>query len=72
MSPEQRQDVQQALGRLTPRDRELLWLAYAEGASHREIAEATGLRAGGIKVALFRARRRMADLLRGHRPGGGR
>lgn len=58
-----RTDVQRALARLRPRDRELLWLAYAEGSSHLEIAEALGLRAGSIKMLLFRARRRMADLL---------
>jgi RNA polymerase sigma-70 factor, ECF subfamily len=58
-------DLARALGRLSPRDRELLWLAYAEGSSHREIAEVTGLRAGGIRVLLFRARRKLAAILRG-------
>jgi len=62
-----RTDVGRALTHLTSRDRELLWLAYAEGASHREIADALGLRAGSIKLLLFRARRRLADVLR--RPG---
>ena len=32
--------------RLKPRERELLWMAYAEGASHKEIAEVLGLRGG--------------------------
>lgn len=59
-------DVRRALGRLRPRDRELLWLAYAQGSSHREIAEFLGLKAGSIKLLLFRARRRLAALLRGH------
>jgi RNA polymerase sigma-70 factor, ECF subfamily len=62
---EDREDVRRALGLLSARERELLWLAYAEGSSHREIAEALGLRAGGIRVLLFRARRKMASLLRG-------
>ncbi|MGB8259997.1 MAG: sigma-70 family RNA polymerase sigma factor [Terracidiphilus sp.] len=53
-----------ALNRLSPRDRQLLWLAYAEGYSHREIAEITGLASAGIRLLLFRARRRMAALLR--------
>lgn len=62
-----RTDVGRALTHLTSRERELLWLAYAEGASHREIAHALGLRTGSIKLLLFRARRRLADVLR--RPG---
>jgi RNA polymerase sigma-70 factor (ECF subfamily) len=41
----------------------MLWLAYAEGASHREIADALGLRPGSLKPLLFRARRKLAALL---------
>lgn len=59
-----RTDVGRALARLSGRERELLWLAYAEGASHREIADVLGLRTGSIKLLLFRARRRLADVLR--------
>jgi DNA-directed RNA polymerase specialized sigma24 family protein len=39
-------------------------LAYAEGYSHKEIAAVTGLRATGIRLLLFRARRKLARLLR--------
>jgi RNA polymerase sigma-70 factor, ECF subfamily len=53
-----------ALARLKPRERQLLWLAYAEGYSHREIASITGLRAPGIRLLLFRARQKLARLLR--------
>lgn len=53
-----------ALMRLKPRERQLLWLAYAEGYSHREIAAITGLRATGIRLLLFRARQKLARLLR--------
>jgi RNA polymerase sigma-70 factor (ECF subfamily) len=53
-----------ALAQLTLRDRELLWLAYAEGYSHKEIAEVTGLASASIRLLLFRARRRIAALLR--------
>jgi len=49
---------------MRPRDRELLWLAHAEGYSHREIAEITGLGAASIRLLLFRARRKIARLLR--------
>lgn len=53
-----------ALARISPRERQLLWLAYAEGSTHREIAEITGLRATSIKILLFRARRKLAHWLR--------
>lgn len=53
-----------AMASMRPRDRQLLWLAYAEGYSHREIAEVTGLASASIRLLLFRARRKMAKLLR--------
>ena len=61
---EQRSDVGRALAGLKPRERELLWLAYAEGASHKEIAEMLGVRAGSVRLLLFRARQKMLKLLR--------
>lgn len=60
---EQRLGVRQAFDRLKPRERQLLWLAYVEGSSHREIAEHTGLQPGSIRLLLFRARRKLADLI---------
>lgn len=48
---------------LRPRERQLLWLAYAEGYSHREIARITGLASASIRLLLFRARRKAARLL---------
>jgi RNA polymerase sigma-70 factor (ECF subfamily) len=60
-----RLDLARSLARLKPRERDLLWLAYAQGSSHKEIAEALGLKAASIKLLLFRARRRLAGLLRG-------
>lgn len=53
-----------AMARMRPRDRQLLWLAHAEGYSHREIAEVTGLASASIRLLLFRARRKIARLLR--------
>ena len=53
-----------AMARMRPRDRQLLWLAHAEGYSHREIADITGLGAASIRLLLFRARRKIARLLR--------
>ena len=62
-SPEQRADVRRALGRMKPRERAMLWLAYAQGASHSDIAEVLGVKTGSIKLLLFRARRKLARLL---------
>src|SRR5690606_16095955 len=45
-----RADVGRAMARLSARERELLWLAYAEGATHREIADVLGLKSGSIKL----------------------
>jgi len=53
-----------AMARMTLRERQLLWLAHAEGYSHREIAEVTGLGSASIRLLLFRARRKIAALLR--------
>ncbi|MGA3160050.1 MAG: sigma-70 family RNA polymerase sigma factor [Terracidiphilus sp.] len=53
-----------ALARMRPRERQLLWLAHAEGYTHREIAEITGLAAASIRLLLFRARGKIASLLR--------
>jgi len=62
--------TRQAFDRLKPRERQLLWLAYVEGSNHKEIADCTGLRAGSIRLLLFRARRKLAELLgAGLRPG---
>jgi RNA polymerase sigma-70 factor (ECF subfamily) len=59
-------DVERLFARLTTQERALLWLAYIDGASHREIAEVLRLRESSIKVLLFRARRKMEGLLREH------
>jgi RNA polymerase sigma-70 factor (ECF subfamily) len=53
-----------ALAAMRPRERQLLWLAHAEGYTHREIAEITGLASASIRLLLFRARRKIARLLR--------
>jgi RNA polymerase sigma-70 factor (ECF subfamily) len=61
-----------ALRLMKPRERQLLWLAHAEGYSHREIAQVTGLAAASIRLLLFRARRKIARILRKqHEPAGG-
>ena len=57
-----------ALLELKPRERQLLWLAYAEGYSHREIAGITGLASASVRLLLFRARRKAARLIEGSHP----
>jgi RNA polymerase sigma-70 factor (ECF subfamily) len=58
-------DLARAMDRLTPRERSMLWLAYAQGWSHEEIASSLGLKTASLKALLFRARRRLAGLLEG-------
>ena len=64
---EQRTDLQRAMARLKPRERDLLWLAYGQGSTHEEIAGSLGLKTGSIKPLLFRARRKLIALLRPER-----
>ena len=59
----QRVDLARAMSHLKPRERSLLWLAYAQGCSHQEIADRLGLKASSLKMLLFRARRRLEALL---------
>ena len=59
-----RVDLSRAMARLKPRERELLWLAYAQGSSHQEIADTLRLKTSSIKALLFRARQRLATVLR--------
>jgi RNA polymerase sigma-70 factor (ECF subfamily) len=68
---DRRADLLRAMARLKPRERAMLWLAYAQGSSHREIGDALGLKTGSIKLLLFRARRKLAGLL-GPDANGGR
>lgn len=66
---ERNADLARALSNLKPRERAMLWLAYAEGASHQEIAGVLGLRPASLRTLLFRVRKKMAGLL-GGKPGG--
>lgn len=67
-------DMQRLFDKLAPKQQALLWLAYVEGASHREISGALEIREPGVRVALFRARAKMARILERHgwNPGGER
>jgi RNA polymerase sigma-70 factor, ECF subfamily len=62
--PKERIDLHLALGTLGGRDREMLWLAYAEGYSHDEIAGILGLKEKSVRVLLFRAKNRLLRVLK--------
>jgi RNA polymerase sigma-70 factor (ECF subfamily) len=65
---EDRRDLERALDTLAPRDRDMLWLAYADGATHAEIAAHLGVARPSIKAMLSRARQRLANRLGLARP----
>ena len=64
--------LEPAMRQMKPRERQMLWLAHAEGYSHREIAKVMGLNAASIRLLLFRARRKIAALLRARAADDGR
>lgn len=53
----------QVFDKLQMQERALLWLAYVEGHQHQEIAEMLGLKSLSVRVLLFRAKRKLANLL---------
>lgn len=63
--PGDRADVQAALRQLPARQRALIALYYLEDRPMAEVAEVMGMREGAAKVAVHRARARLADLLAG-------
>jgi RNA polymerase sigma-70 factor (ECF subfamily) len=58
-------DLAKAMAQLKPMQREMLWLAYALGSSHAEIADILGVKSGSVKILLLRARRKVAALMTG-------
>ncbi len=58
-----RHDMMKTFAELKPRERALLWLAHVEEADHEDISEALGVKTKSVKVLLFRARKRLAELL---------
>ena len=66
-----RHDMMKTFAELKPRERALLWLAHVEEADHEDISEALGVKSKSVKVLLFRARKRLAELLtkKGLAPG---
>lgn len=56
-------DLTRSFDRLKPQERALLWLAYVEGSAHDEIAQSLSLKSGSVRVLLFRARRKLRELI---------
>jgi RNA polymerase sigma-70 factor, ECF subfamily len=58
-----RHDMMKIFAELKPRERALLWLAHVEEAGHEDIGDALGVKTKSVKVLLFRARKRLGELL---------
>lgn len=58
--------IQDALNRLSERDRILLTLAYYQGLSLAEVAEVMRVSNNNVKVCLYRARKRLRKELEGY------
>lgn len=61
-----RTDMAALFRKVRVQERALLWLAYVEGAEHCEIGEILGVKEKSVRVLLFRARRKMEQLLTEH------
>ena len=62
-APQSKSDLMRTFAELNERERALLWLAHVEESRHDEIADALGLKPKSIRVLLFRARKKFAELL---------
>ena len=58
--------VRAALGRLPPRDAEILMWKYGENWTYREMAEHLGVGESAVEARLHRARRRLRELMSPH------
>ena len=56
--------LRRALSRVRVADRELLWLAYAEEVSHRDIAEIMGYKEDSVRPLLHKAKYRALSIIR--------
>jgi RNA polymerase sigma-70 factor (ECF subfamily) len=54
-----RVDLERALAGLDPEHQEILWMAWVEGFTAKEIASVTGATAGAVKVRLHRLAKRL-------------
>ena len=63
-SIELQHDLSSALDCLAPQQRSMVWLAYVEEYSHKEIAEMLNLREKSVKVLLYRAKQKLGKLFK--------
>src|SRR5713101_6062138 len=59
-----RLDIGEAFKQLSPQQRSLLWLAYAEEFEHKEIAEILKVGEKSVKVLLFRAKQKLVGIFK--------
>jgi RNA polymerase sigma-70 factor (ECF subfamily) len=57
-------EMTQMFLKLSPRERSLLWLAHVEEYDHREISRILGVNALSVRVLLYRARRKLGELIK--------
>jgi RNA polymerase sigma-70 factor, ECF subfamily len=62
-NPERSMDLKRLLDSLSERERSLLWLAYAEGFAHKEIADIMDISEKSVRVLLFRVREKAKTFL---------
>lgn len=55
--------LREGLRTLSMREQQMLWLMYAEGFSHREVARIMSLNRRSVRVLAFRARRKLSKYL---------
>jgi RNA polymerase sigma-70 factor (ECF subfamily) len=63
-------EMEKTFKKLKPKQRMILWMAYVEGYSYSEIAQMTDTKENSLKVQLFRAREKLANLIRAQEPQG--
>lgn len=56
-------DLREALANLSKREQQLLWLIYAEGFSHKEVARIMKLSQASVRVLAYRARKKLERIL---------
>ncbi|HTK82145.1 MAG TPA: RNA polymerase sigma factor [Bacteroidota bacterium] len=61
---ELRSDIGDALKHLAPQQRSMVWLAYVEEYSHREIAGILKVKEQSVKVLLYRARQKLLEVFK--------
>ena len=61
---EARHDIADALGHLAPQQRSMVWLAYVEEYTHREIAEMLKVKESSVRVLLHRAKRKLLEIFK--------